>query len=149
MIIKERRERERERERSVERILLILYFLWQSNISIIIHNVCAFLKGTYDSIYITHTSVVGQTSLPFLQQYIHLHHHCVLLLLCMQNCKITTNVMLMGNNTRKEKYTFCERRMMNLPHFNTSYRVMLYNKHVEYTQCTLARRRCCLLLSTP
>ena len=54
MIIKERRERERERERSVERILLILYFLWQSNISIIIHNVCAFLKGTYDSMYITH-----------------------------------------------------------------------------------------------
>ena len=50
MIVKERRER----ERSVERILLILYFLWQSNISIIIHNVCAFLKGTYDSMYITH-----------------------------------------------------------------------------------------------
>ena len=50
MIVKERRER----ERSVERILLILYFLWQSNISIIIHNVSAFLKGTYDSMYITH-----------------------------------------------------------------------------------------------
>ena len=66
MIVRER-QRERERERFVERILLILYFLRQRNISIIIHNVCAFLKGTYDSMYITHTSVVGQTSLPFLQ----------------------------------------------------------------------------------
>ena len=64
---KREEERERERERSVERILLILYFLWQRNISIIIHNVCAFLKGTYDLMYIIHTSVVGQTSLPFLQ----------------------------------------------------------------------------------
>ena len=55
MIVREsKRERERERERFVERILLILYFLRQRNISIIIHNVCAFLKGTYDSMYITH-----------------------------------------------------------------------------------------------
>ena len=148
MIVGEReRERNRVRERFVERILLILYFLRQRNISIIIHNVCAFLKGTYDSMYITHTSVVGQTSLPFLQQYIHLHHHCVLLLLCMQKLQ-NNNKCNAHRQQHKEGEVHIVRGMMNLPHFNTSYGVVLYNKHVGYTQRRLTRRRCRLLLST-
>ena len=47
------REGERDRKKeTVERILVILEFLWRRSISIIIHNVCTFLKGTYDSMYI-------------------------------------------------------------------------------------------------
>ena len=69
------REREREVEReTVERILLILEFLRRRSISIIIHNVCTFLKGTYDSMYITYSSGLGQTSLPFRQWCIQLSY---------------------------------------------------------------------------
>ena len=144
MIVRER-ERERERERFVERILLILYFLRQRNISIIIHNVCAFLKGTYDSMYITHTSVVGQTSLPFLQYSVFTY---IIIMFCYyyacKNCKITTNVMLIGNNTRKEKYTLWEEWW--------TYRIftlLIECYTISMSVYTFTRRRCRPVYSTP